>query len=75
LQRAGFEEGPDAADGDADRVIAADRDAPGWAARHATGARAEACGGPGCPAPAAFPGRVRIPLAAATGGRGITQRA
>src|SRR5215472_2327553 len=66
----GFEEGPDAGDGDADRVIAADRDADRLGgARHGMRVRAEAARAPGCPAPAACRAGVRFALDAATGGR------
>src|SRR5215470_3128572 len=52
----GFEEGLDAGDDEADRVIAADRDAdPAGRARHGMRARADAARAPGCPAPAAYP--------------------
>jgi hypothetical protein len=62
LQRAGFEEGPDAGDGDADRVIAADRDAArlGGAARDGCPGRSDP-GDRAAPLPPPALARVRIP--------------
>jgi len=70
----GFEEGPDAGDGDADRVIAADRDAdPAGRARHGMCARAEAARAPGCPAPLHAAPASESPSLPPPAGRGITQ--
>ena len=71
----GFEEGLDAGDGDADRVIAADRDADRLGGRGTGCVPGPKRPGTGLPRSRRMPRPRPNPLAAATGGHGITQRA